>query len=171
MRGGLQGGSKDRQTSGNVPQFAGVTIEKGHELPSVQNSILDVPVEARGVLASQLADGATESEGKGQLCHYKARVRRLGGRFQGVRPKPVGGKSCLKDAGSGKKRAGYDLADITGIEGQAFVQFAGTIVGLRPGGKLAKLLLDNRSGAVFDGATDNTAASPILRGKSKPWLH
>src|SRR5690349_22433978 len=165
MRGGLQGGSKDRQTSGNVPQFAGVTIEKGHELPSVQNSVLDVPVEARGVLASQLADGATEGEGKGQLCQYKARVRRLGGRFQGVRPKPVGGKSCLKDAGSGKKRAGYDLADITGIEGQALVQSGGTVIGLRPGGKLPKLLLDNGDGAVFEGATPIIAVAPSMRGK------
>src|SRR5690349_18197301 len=89
----------------------------------------------------------------------------------GIDPRPVGGKSCLKDAGSGKKRAGHYLADIAKVETQALVQSASTGVGLRPGGKLPKLLLDNRSGPIFHGATHNTAASPILRGKSKPRLH
>ena len=77
----------------------------------------------------------------------------------------------MKDAGSGEKRAGHDLADIAKVETQAFVQFAGTGVGLRPSGKLPKLLFDNRSGPILHGATHNTAATPILRGKSKPRLH
>jgi hypothetical protein len=167
----LQGFADGRQKSGNIFQFAGVATEKGHELPSVPNSILDVPQQARGVVTSHLVDGPAEGQGKGQLCHYKARVHRLGGKFQGVRPKPVGGKRRFKDAGRGKKRAGYDLADIAGIETQALVQFGGTGVGLRPGGKLPKLLLDNGAGAIFHGATNSTAVSPILSGESKSWLY
>ena len=77
----------------------------------------------------------------------------------------------MKDAGSGKKRAGYDFADVEGVEAQALVQFDCTGVGLGPRRKLAKLLLDNGSGAIFHGATHNTAGSPKLRGKGKPWLH
>src|ERR1051325_1896117 len=87
------------------------------------------------------------------------------------RTAPKRNDGSLNDAGSGQKGAGYALADVTGGETQALVQFVCAGISLRPGVKLPKLLFDNGSGAIFHGAAHNSSLVPKLRSKGKSWLH
>ena len=77
----------------------------------------------------------------------------------------------MDHAGCGQNGACYDLPDFEGVEIQTFIEFSGKGVGLRPSSEGTKLLLDNRSGPIFDGAAHHSAVAPKLRGKGKSAVH
>jgi hypothetical protein len=77
----------------------------------------------------------------------------------------------LKNDGCCQQGTGDDLADVEGIEIQAFVQLIGTTDSLRPGREFPKLLFDDWARIIFDSAANDSALSPKLRGESESRLH
>lgn len=118
----------------------------------------------RGKIGQQIRRAA-----KGELQSYfsdhKPQVSSASLELGGA-PQALAMEGFLEDTSGRKRGACDDLAHIEKVEIQALLSFIGVAEGLGPGRKFAKLLLDSRSWAIFDGSAHNAASAPILSGKS-----
>ena len=72
-----------------------------------------------------------------------------------------------QNGGGRESGAGYDLAGVRGSEVQAGIKFCGEGVALRPGFEDAKLLIDDGSGPIFEGAANHRTVPPTVRRESQ----
>ncbi|HKS83200.1 MAG TPA: hypothetical protein VJR23_16975 [Candidatus Acidoferrales bacterium] len=66
-----------------------------------------------------------------------------------------------------QKAFGDNFTRFDGGNAQAFVEAGGEAEGVGPSVEKTELRLDDRAGAIFDGAADDGKIVPILRGKRK----
>lgn len=130
-------------------------------------------------------DDATRGRCLGSMSHttakrqsesqFREKEPQLGGTGIGFDrtsgPRRFGIEGFLNDASGGENGTGYDLANLERIEVQAFVEFGGEVLRLRPGLELAELRLDDGAGAIKDRTANYCAITPILRRKGESMLH
>ncbi len=162
----LQGRAKRFGARHDCPQIMKIPIKEGHELLGVRKGFTGIGESPTPSRAGHEGGRTAERERKRQFPGQKAELSRLrvGGDSRGAKRSD----GSLKDASSSEEGAGYDLPDVEWVETQAFVEFFRAGVGLRPGGELAKLLLDNGPGPIFNGAAHNSTVAPKLGGESEP---